>query len=65
MLICVLMFVLIQVIKDALDKKFGGRWHVVIGTDFAHRITHEVRARKAHASTLVKMAWHVSTDCAK
>ncbi|CAK0787088.1 hypothetical protein CVIRNUC_010304 [Coccomyxa viridis] len=31
-----------QVIKDALDKKFGGRWHVVIGTDFAHRITHEV-----------------------
>ncbi len=42
MLSCVLMFVLVQVIKDALDKKFGGRWHVVIGTDFAHRITHEV-----------------------
>ena len=63
MLICVMMFALAQVIKDALDQKFGGRWHVVIGTDFAHRITHEVRAWKAHASTLMKLAWDISTDC--
>ena len=63
MLICVLMFVLAQVVKDALDKKFGGRWHVVIGTEFAHRVTHEVRARKARTSTITKLTWGVRSIC--
>ena len=46
--------------KDALDKQFGARWHVVIGTDFAHSLTHEVRGRKAHAFTL--MNWRLMSE---
>ena len=32
----------VQVAKEALDKKFGGRWHIVMGDDFAYEVTHEV-----------------------
>ena len=32
-----------QVIKDMLDKKFGGPWHVVAGSYFSYEITHECK----------------------
>jgi dynein light chain 4 len=31
-----------QTIKDALDKRFGGPWHVVVGRAFAFEVTYEV-----------------------
>ncbi|KAL4859342.1 Dynein light chain 4 [Chlorella vulgaris] len=34
-----------QMIKDTLDKRFGGPWHVVVGRAFSFEVTHEVRAR--------------------
>lgn len=33
-----------QTIKEALDKRWGGPWHVVVGRAFAFEITHEVGA---------------------
>ncbi len=34
-----------QVIKDAMDRKFGpmGAWHVITGQSFSYDVTHEVR----------------------
>ena len=34
-----------QMIKEALDKRYGGPWHVVVGRAFAFEVTHEVRGR--------------------
>lgn len=34
---------IVQVIKEAMDKKFGGPWHVVAGNCFSFEVTHEVR----------------------
>lgn len=31
-------------IKDGLDKRFGGPWHVVVGKAFAFQVTYEVGA---------------------
>lgn len=31
-----------QVIKEALDKKFGGPWNCVAGNYFSFEVTHEV-----------------------
>jgi dynein light chain 4 len=31
-----------QVIKETMDKRFGGPWHVVVGKAFAFDVTHEV-----------------------
>ena len=31
-----------QSAKEALDKKLGGKWHVIMGNDFGYRVTHEV-----------------------
>lgn len=31
-----------QAIKEALDRKFGPRWHVIAGNYFSFEITHEV-----------------------
>ena len=33
-----------QVAKEALDKKLGGKWHVIMGNDFGYRVTHEVES---------------------
>nr|XP_057936144.1 dynein axonemal light chain 4-like [Doryrhamphus excisus] len=30
-----------QLVKDAMDKKFGTAWHVVIGEGFGFGLTHE------------------------
>lgn len=30
-------------IKDAMDKKFGASWHVVVGEGYGFEITHEVK----------------------
>ena len=40
-----------QVIKESLDKKFGGPWHVVAGSTFSYEITHEVSSAGSTAST--------------
>ncbi|KAK3246289.1 hypothetical protein CYMTET_44167 [Cymbomonas tetramitiformis] len=32
-----------QMIKEGMDKKFGGPWHIVIGEGFSFEITYEVR----------------------
>lgn len=32
-----------KALKEALDKRFGNSWHVVIGEGFAFEITHEMR----------------------
>ena len=44
-----------QVAKDALDKKFGGKWHVVMGNDFGYEVTHEVRCKSCHHSSITSM----------
>ncbi|XP_075260880.1 dynein axonemal light chain 4-like [Convolutriloba macropyga] len=31
-----------RVVKEALDKRFGSSWHVVIGEDFGLEISHEM-----------------------
>lgn len=36
-----------QVIKEALDRRYGGPWHVVVGKTFAYEVTHEVRLKAA------------------
>ena len=35
----------LQVIKDAMDKKFGPPWHIVAGKYFSYDVTYEVRQR--------------------
>ncbi|KAK9859772.1 hypothetical protein WJX84_003532 [Apatococcus fuscideae] len=32
-----------QAIKEALDRKFGPRWHVIAGNYFSFEITHECK----------------------
>ncbi|EFN59202.1 hypothetical protein CHLNCDRAFT_138129 [Chlorella variabilis] len=32
-----------QMIKDGLDKRFGGPWHVVVGKAFAFQVTYECK----------------------
>ena len=32
----------VQVIKDAMDKKFGPPWHIVAGKYFSYEVTYEV-----------------------
>ncbi|KAL4423579.1 hypothetical protein ABPG77_004619 [Micractinium sp. CCAP 211/92] len=32
-----------QVIKEALDRRYGGPWHVVVGKTFAYEVTHECK----------------------
>ncbi|KAI7839735.1 hypothetical protein COHA_006539 [Chlorella ohadii] len=32
-----------QMIKEALDKRFGGPWHVVVGRAFAFEVSHECK----------------------
>lgn len=32
----------VQMIKEALDRRYGGPWHVVVGKAFAFEVTHEV-----------------------
>ena len=32
----------VQTIKDSLDKKVGGPWHVVAGQNFSYDVTHRV-----------------------
>ncbi|KAK9784930.1 hypothetical protein WJX73_010202 [Symbiochloris irregularis] len=32
-----------QVIKDAMDKKFGFPWHVIVGKYFSYEVTSEAR----------------------
>ena len=34
--------VMLQMIKDQMDKKFGSPWHVIVGKGFAYEITYEV-----------------------
>lgn len=41
-----------QTIKDQMDKKFGGNWHVVVGKGFSYEITYEVRPSER--------VWHLS-----
>ena len=36
-----------QAIKEALDRRYGGPWCVVVGKAFAHAITHEVSKEKS------------------
>jgi len=52
-----------QVAKDALDKKFGGKWHVVMGNDFGYEVTHEVRSNCCHHSSIISMAFSISFGC--
>ena len=35
-------FIWLQTIKETLDKKLGGPWHVVAGTSFSYDVTHKV-----------------------
>lgn len=30
-------------VKEAMDKKFGASWHVVVGEGYGFEITHEVK----------------------
>jgi hypothetical protein len=39
--------VVLQMIKDQMDKKFGSPWHVIVGKAFAYEITYEVRQQQA------------------
>jgi len=32
-----------KMIKEAMDKKFGAAWHVVVGEGFGFEITHETK----------------------
>ena len=36
-----------QAIKEALDRRYGAAWHVVVGRTFAFKVTHEVGVRCA------------------
>lgn len=36
-----------QAIKEALDRRYGAAWHVVVGRAFAFEVTHEVGVRCA------------------
>ena len=40
-----------QVIKDAMDKKFGPPWHIVAGKYFSYEVTYEVRLAFVQVST--------------
>ena len=49
-------------IKESLDKKFGGPWHVVAGSAFAYEVTHEVSStgNQAYIDASQREACHVS-----
>ena len=32
-----------KMVKDAMDKKFGPAWHVIIGEGYGFEVTHEVK----------------------
>lgn len=32
-----------KMVKEAMDKKFGASWHVVVGEGYGFEITHEVK----------------------
>ena len=42
-----------QTIKETLDKKLGGPWHVVAGTSFSYDVTHKVCPKQCLASQMM------------
>lgn len=54
-----------QMIKDQMDKKFGMRWHVVVGKGFAYEITYEVRDAAAAAGAAAGLAAAASSWSSK
>lgn len=51
-----------QAIKEALDKRYGGPWHVVMGKAFAFEVTHEVRTRDARGESCMRHS-KTPTEC--
>ena len=49
-----------QVIKDAMDRKFGpiGAWHVITGQSFAYDVTHEVWHGISRKQSLPVFRWN-------
>lgn len=43
----------VQTIKETLDKKLGGPWHVVAGTSFSYDVTHKVCPKQSLASQMM------------
>ena len=46
-----------QSIKEAMEKKFDGHWHVVAGQSFAFDITHEAYLYVFVAGTMAVLLW--------
>ena len=57
-----------QVIKDAMDKKFGPPWHIVAGKFFSYEVTYEVCASWGTCYALVyvytsPLTWGLCAQC--
>lgn len=46
-------YLLLQMIKDQMDKKFGAPWHVVVGKAFSYEVTTEVSRQEVEVARQV------------
>lgn len=47
----------IQTIKEAMDRRFGGRWHAVAGRGFAFAVTHQELLHVCVAGSVGVLLW--------